>query len=95
MKIKISATFEGKCDVCGEEKTVFTAGDEDTKKIVTVCRDCASANAGLQTSDMIERHGHVDEAIFKGDAISIQGMDKLMSEVAKLKEGEKEAEGNN
>jgi len=95
MKIKISATFEGKCDVCGEDKIVFTAGDEDTKKIVTVCRDCAALNAGLQTSDMIEKYGHVDETLFKGDAISIQGMDKLMSEVAKLKEKEKEAEGNN
>jgi protein-arginine kinase activator protein McsA len=95
MKIKISATFEGKCDVCNEEKVVFTAGDEDTKKAVTICRDCAAENAGSQTSDIVEKYGHVDESLFSGDAVSIQGMDKLMSKIAKLKDDEKAANGNN
>jgi len=95
MKIKISATFEGKCDICGEESVVFTAGDEDTMKAVTICKSCANENAGMQTSDMVEKYGHVDESIFKGDAVSIKGMDKLMSKVAKLKEKEEESKGNN
>ena len=95
MKIKISATFEGKCDLCGEEAVVFTAGDEDTHKAVTICRECASDNAGMQTSDIVEKHGHVDDDLFKGDAVCIQGMDKLMSKVAKLKEKEEESKGNN
>lgn len=95
MKIKISATFEGKCDVCEEEKVVFTAGDEDTKRTVTICKDCAAENAGLQISDVVEKYGHADEAAFSGEAVSVQGMDKLMSKIAKLKEDEKEAAGNN
>ena len=41
MKIKHSATFEGKCDICKKNAIVFTAGDEDTKKVVTVCKKCA------------------------------------------------------
>jgi len=95
MKIKISATFEGKCDLCGDEKVVFTAGDEDTHKAVTICNDCAALNAGMQTSEVVEKYGHTDEALFTGDAISIRGMDKLMSEIAKRKEKEEEEKGNN
>jgi len=95
MKIKISATFEGKCDVCNEEKVVFTAGDEDTKRTVTICKDCASENAGLQISDVVEKYGHADAAAFSGDAVSIRGMDKLMSKVAQLKDDEKASTGNN
>ena len=95
MKIKISATFEGKCDLCGDEKAVFTAGDEDTHKAVTICKDCAALNAGMQTSEVVDKYGHVDETLFTGDAISIRGMDKLMSEIAKRTEKEEEEKGNN
>lgn len=65
MKIKLSATFEGKCDVCGKETTVFTAGDEETKRAVTICKDCSERLGETQTSDVIEKYGHVDEKSFE------------------------------
>ena len=65
MKIKLSATFEGKCSICGKESVVFTAGDEDTKKTVTVCKECADKLAEMQTSEVIEKYGKVDEESFK------------------------------
>ena len=64
MKIKISATFEGKCDICGKESNVFTAGDEDTKKVVSVCKECADKLGEMKTSDVVEKYGKVDEQSF-------------------------------
>lgn len=64
MKIKLSATFEGKCDICGKEKTVFTAGDEDTKKVVTICKEDADKLGSTPTSEVIEKYGHADEKSF-------------------------------
>lgn len=65
MKIKLSATFEGKCSICREEKIVFSAGDEETHKTVTVCRDCANKFGSKPTSEMIDEYGKVDEEVFK------------------------------
>lgn len=65
MKIKLSATFEGKCDICGKETTVFSAGDEDTKKIVTICKECSNKLGEMHTSEVIEKYGKVDEKIFE------------------------------
>lgn len=64
MKIKLSATFEGKCMLCGEEKIVFTAGDEDTRKTVTICRECSGKLGEMPTAEVIEKHGVVDESVF-------------------------------
>jgi len=65
MKIKLSATFEGKCDLCGKETTVFTAGDEDTKKAVTICKECSEKLGKTQTSEVIEKYGHEEEEPFE------------------------------
>lgn len=64
MKIKLSATFEGKCDICGRETIVFTAGDEDTKKVVTICKDDSDKLGDMKTDEVIEKYGHVDEGSF-------------------------------
>jgi predicted nucleic acid-binding Zn ribbon protein len=65
MKIKLSATFEGKCDFCKERKTVFTAGDEETKKVVTICEDCSKKLGNMLTEEVVEKYGHVDERVFE------------------------------
>lgn len=65
MKIKLSATFEGKCSICGKESTVFTAGDEDTKKTVTVCKECSERLGDMPTSEAIEKFGKVEEKAFE------------------------------
>lgn len=67
MKIKLSAVFEGKCDICGKvKKSVFSAGDEDTGRVVSICRQCADDNPGMMTSDAIEKYGHEDKTSFEG-----------------------------
>jgi transcription elongation factor Elf1 len=65
MKIKLSATFEGKCDLCGKDAIVFTAGDEDTKKAVTLCKECSDKLGDMHTSEVIEKYGKVDEKPFE------------------------------
>jgi hypothetical protein len=65
MKIKISATYEGVCDLCNKQKTVFSAGDEDSKKVVTICKDCVDKLSNVQTSDVIDRYGKKDKEAFK------------------------------
>lgn len=65
MKIKLSATFEGKCSICGKESKVFTAGDEDTKKAVTVCEECSERLGDMPTSEAIEKFGKVEEKAFE------------------------------
>jgi len=72
MKIKLSATFQGKCDICGKEKTVFTAGDEDSKKAVTICKDCVEKLGNIQTSDVIEKYGKKEENVFE-EGVKIEG----------------------
>jgi len=65
MRIKLSATFKGKCSICGKEGDVFTAGDEDTKKTVTVCKDCAERLGEMKTSEVIEKFGKKNEEAFE------------------------------
>jgi transcription elongation factor Elf1 len=65
MKIKLSATFESKCDICGKEGTVFTAGDEDTGRTVTVCKECSEKLSEMKTSEAIEKFGHEDKTAFE------------------------------
>jgi transcription elongation factor Elf1 len=65
MKIKISATFEGKCSLCGKEKIVFTAGDDDTKKVVTICKECTSKLEDMKTSEVIKKFGKKDPKVFE------------------------------
>jgi predicted nucleic acid-binding Zn ribbon protein len=64
MKIKLSATFEGKCDLCGKNTKVFTVGDEDTKKVLTICKECSEKLGEMLTSEAIEKYGHKDEKPF-------------------------------
>lgn len=72
MKIKISATFEGKCSICKKKSIVFTAGDEETHKTVSICKDCASKFADQDTASMIEKHGKVDKKSFS-EGVKITG----------------------
>ena len=65
MKIKLSATFEGKCSICKKESIVFTAGDEDTHKVVTVCKGCADRLGTETTSQVIEEYGKKDDKSFE------------------------------
>jgi transcription elongation factor Elf1 len=65
MKIKLSATFEGKCSLCGKDAMVFTAGDEDTKKAVTICKECADKLGDKPTSEVIEEYGKEDKESFE------------------------------
>lgn len=65
MKIKLSATFEGKCNFCHEEKIVFSAGDEDTKKTVTICKDCSQKMGSESLSEVVEKFGTTDEKSFE------------------------------
>lgn len=88
MKIKLSATFESRCVVCGKNKIVFSAGDEDTKKVVTICEDCTKNIGDVPTSEVIEKYGKVDGEAFSKEGMSIKGLDKLQAE---LKEKEKKS----
>ncbi|MEM5801852.1 MAG: hypothetical protein QXQ18_00490 [Candidatus Aenigmatarchaeota archaeon] len=65
MKLKLSATFSGKCDICGKKAKVFAAGDEDTKKVVTICKKCSDKLGNIQTSEVIEKYGKKDEEAFR------------------------------
>jgi transcription elongation factor Elf1 len=65
MKIMLSATFEGKCSLCGKETIVFTVGDEDTKKAVTICKECADKLENMKTSKVIEKFGKENKEAFK------------------------------
>lgn len=71
MRIKLSATFEGKCSICGKETVVFTAGDEDTHKAVTICKDCADKLGDKSTADVIEKYGEKDDTAF-GEGIRVE-----------------------
>lgn len=83
MKIKISATYEGKCVICGKEEVVFSAGDEDTGKVVTICEGCAKELGDVPTSEVIDKYGKEDKEAFKDGAIEIKGLDKIQAELEK------------
>lgn len=85
MKIKISATYEGKCMICGKDSVVFSAGDEDTGKIVTICEDCAKEIGDIPTSDVIEKYGKPNKTAFEGDGVSVTGLDELQKKLEKKK----------
>ncbi|MBI2545426.1 MAG: hypothetical protein HYW22_02425 [Candidatus Aenigmarchaeota archaeon] len=72
MKIKISATYEGKCSICKKKSIVFTAGDEDTHRTVSICKDCAAELGDADTASVIEKHGKVDKEPFK-EGVKITG----------------------
>jgi len=65
MRVKLSATFEGKCQLCNKKKIVFTAGDEDSKRIITICKKCADNLGDMQVSEVIEKYGKKDEKAFE------------------------------
>jgi hypothetical protein len=65
MRIKISATFEGKCDLCKKNGKVFSVGDEDTKKALTICENCVNKFHDTPTSEMIEKYGKKNYKAFK------------------------------
>lgn len=71
MKIKLSGTFEGKCSICKKETIVFKAGDEDTHKTVTVCKECADRLGDETTAQVIEEYGKKDDEAF-GEGIKIE-----------------------
>jgi len=64
VKAKISATFYGKCDICGKEGLVFKVGDEETKRVVVICEDCVKKYSGSRISEIIEKFGRKDEESF-------------------------------
>jgi len=65
MKIKISATFIGKCSICGKEGKVFRVGDEESKKVITICEECARKEGDKPISEIVEKYGQVDTKAFK------------------------------
>lgn len=65
MKIKLSATFRGRCMLCEKLTTVFTLGDEDSKKTVTLCKECSDKLENMLISKVIEKYGKVDNEAFK------------------------------
>lgn len=72
MKVKISATFEGKCDLCNSHSLVFSAGDEESKKVVTICRKCSDGLGEMKVEDVVEKYGKVDEKPFE-QGVRIEG----------------------
>lgn len=72
MKIKLSATFEGNCSICKKDTIVFTAGDEDTHKTVTVCKGCADKLGTESVEQVVEEYGKKDDESFK-EGIKVEG----------------------
>jgi len=64
VKVKISATFYGKCDICENEGIVFKVGDEDTKRVVIICEKCVEKYKNNKVSEIIEEFGKKDEESF-------------------------------
>ena len=74
MKIKLSATFEGKCSICRKKSTVFSAGDEDTRKAVSVCQSCADKLGDKSTAEVIDEYGNkADKAFEEGLRVEKKG----------------------
>jgi transcription elongation factor Elf1 len=76
MKIKLSATFEGKCSICKKKGIVFTSGDEETHKTVTVCKNCADKLGSKSLEDIIKEYGKKDDTAFK-DGLKVEKMKKV------------------
>jgi len=76
--------------MCGKNKIVFSAGDEDTKKVVTICEDCAKEIGDVPTSEVVEKYGKADESAFTEQGMIIKGLDKLQTELKKRKEKKQE-----
>ena len=72
MKIKLSATYEGKCTICKKKSIVFTAGDEETHRVVTVCKNCADRLSGKTMEEIIEKYGKKDDEPFK-EGLKVEG----------------------
>ena len=65
MKIKISAMFEGTCDLCKREGKVFKVGNEDSKETLTICEDCVRKYKDRKVNEMIKEFGKKDEKSFE------------------------------
>ena len=79
--------------VCDCDKIVFSAGDEDTGKVATICHDCCDCLGDVKTSEVIEKYGKVDREVFEGETIKVSGLDELQDRLEKRKEDiEREAE---
>ena len=77
--------------ICGKEKIVFSAGDEETGKVVTLCEGCAKDIGDVSTSEVIEKHGKVDKEAFKNEgAINVMGLDKLQKKLEEKQEKDQE-----
>ena len=61
----MSATFEGKCDLCKKKKKVFTLGDNDTHKAVTICKECSDKIGSESISEVVKKFGKKDDKFFK------------------------------
>ncbi len=72
MKVKISGTFEGKCDLCSKDVNVFTAGDEDSKKVITICKECSDSLDGMTLEQVVEKYGKFDEKPFE-PGVKVEG----------------------
>ena len=72
MKLKISGTFDGKCGLCKKKNRVFTVGDEETYKAVTICKKCSEKLGPKSISELIEEHGKEDRKAF-GVGVKYQG----------------------
>jgi len=81
--------------VCGKDKIVFSAGDEDTKKVVTICEDCAKELGEIHTSDVIEKYGKDNKEAFKDGGIEVKGLDELQSKLEEKKKKQKDEENSN
>lgn len=64
MNIKISATHEGKCDVCDKKGMVFTVGDEDTHTAASICKECSQKMGSETLTSLIEKFGKKNDTIF-------------------------------
>ena len=76
MRIKLSATFWGRCDLCGKNGKVFKVGDEDSKTSLTICEDCTKKYKDRKVSEMIEEFGKEDEEAFKDVGIEVLRKEK-------------------
>jgi len=89
MKIKISATFEGKCLRCKKEKMVFSAGNEESGKVITLCQDCCKELGDISTANAIEKYGIKNDDAFSNDGINVTGLDKIQKKIDKIKKESK------
>jgi len=63
--MKISATFYGKCDLCGNFTIVFKIGDEKSKKTLTLCKKCANKLGNMRIKEVVEKYGTISVSSFE------------------------------